>query len=246
MLPVYICEDDLRMQETLASEIRRQIMIQEYDMEVVICTDNPEEILEKTASINQRGLYFLDVDLNHDQMDGFSLGSQLRIRDPRCYIVYVTSHTDLAFKTFEYHLEAMDYIPKGDCLNMVASIRNCLSCIVHRLTEETAYTDEEVFTVRENTTVKIVPLKDILFFETSPKKHRLILHTACERIEFTGNLLEIEERFTQGFLRSHRSYLVNTAKIKEIDFKNRELILLNGQSCLFSRSMKHFFESYTV
>lgn len=238
MLPIYICEDDTLMLDALTAEIKRQIMIHEYDMEVVLSTDDPELVLEMAAKSNQRSLYFLDVDLNHKEMDGFLLGSRLRSCDARCYIVYVTSHTDLAFKTFEYHLEAMDYIPKGNQLRMIESIRNCLACLVNRLSEEPGGSDDEVFTVCEGSTVKMIPLREILFFETSPKKHRIILYTDCQRIEFTGSLQEISEKITDSFLRTHRSYLVNTEKIKEIDYKNRELTLISGQTCLFSRSMR--------
>lgn len=239
MLPIYICEDDPLMLHALTEEINRQIMIQEYDMEVVLATVDPELVLQNASQSKQRSLYFLDVDLNHKELDGFSLGSRLRSCDARCYIVYVTSHMDLAFKTFEYHLEAMDYIPKGNQLRMIKSIRNCLACLVHRLAEEPHYSDDEVFTVCEGSTVKMIPLKDILFFETSPKKHRIILYTDCERIEFTGSLQEISEKITEGFLRTHRSYLVNTEKIKEINYNSRELTLTSGQTCLFSRSMRH-------
>ena len=44
---------------------------------------------------------------------GFRLGRELRRRDPRGTLVYITSYEDLAWRTFQYHLEAFDYIVKG-------------------------------------------------------------------------------------------------------------------------------------
>lgn len=121
---------------------------------------------------------------------------------------------------------------------MIASIRKCLACVVERLNETSGHIDDETFTVRESGITRIIPLKDILFFETSPKKHHIILHTDCERIEFTGKLQEISHKLPDCFLRTHRSYLVNIAKIKGVDYKMRELTLINGQTCLFSRNMR--------
>ena len=245
MLPVYICDDNERMRTELSEEIERQILIREYDMKLVLSTDCPEEIIEKVEKNRERGIYFLDVDLKLEKMDGFSLGKMLRELDFGGYIVYVTSHADLAYKTFEYHLEAMDYITKGNQLEMIASVRRCLSSIVEKISKETEQPCGQMFTIRDHKKVKMVPIKDILFFETSSKKHHIILYTQCERIEFSGNMKELEGRLTEGFLRTHRSYLVQTCKIREIDLKRLEIILINGQSCYIARNKKKEIEKYT-
>ena len=59
-----------------------------------------------------RGVYFLDVELKDKSWDGFLLGCELRRRDPHGTLVYITSYGDLAWRTFQYHLEAFDYIVK--------------------------------------------------------------------------------------------------------------------------------------
>ena len=49
---------------------------------------------------------------------------------------------------------------------------------------------------------------------------------------------ELQEQFREHFLRVHRSYLVNVNKIQELDLKHREILMDNGEKCLFSKSVK--------
>ena len=66
---------------------------------------------------------FLDVELKNEPMDGFGLGKIIRETDPRGFIIYVTAFEELAFETFRYHLEALDYIIKGDMEKMLNGIK---------------------------------------------------------------------------------------------------------------------------
>ena len=50
---------------------------------------------------------------------------------------------------------------------------------------------------------------------------------------------ELESSLDERFCRCHRSYLVNKKNIKEVDFKNKIVHMVNGETCLVSvRLMK--------
>lgn len=114
MLPVYICEDDYEILCIQKEYIEKQILINGYDMKIAVCSRYPKEIIKSAMNFPQRGIYFLDVELKNEPMDGFGLGKIIRETDPRGFIIYVTAFEELAFETFRYHLEALDYIIKGD------------------------------------------------------------------------------------------------------------------------------------
>ena len=78
----------------------------------------------------------------------------------------------------------------------------------------------EMFTLRTGETVRHVPLRDILFFETSSMPHHVLLHTANSRMDFLGSLNELEIRLGNRFIRTHRAYLVAAYKIETIDLKH--------------------------
>lgn len=92
--------------------------------------------------------------------------------------------------------------------------------------------------------VKHVPIDEILFFETGVRSHRIILHADLDRIDFIGSIQELEKSLDEGFLRVHRAYLVNTRRIAGLDLKRREVIMDNGERCLFSRSLREQLKKY--
>lgn len=240
MIPIYICDDEEPVREGIRREIERQVMMGDYDMRVVLSTGDAQKLLAAQYENPCRGIYFLDVDLKREDMDGFRLGQELRRQDPRGFLTYITSYEDLAYKTFQYHLEAMDYIVKGDVLKMAESIRSCLATVVRRLAEERSGNagGSRFFTVRTLDGTRHVPLDEIICFETAPGTHRILLHGEHDRISFTGRLSEIEKEVGERFFRCHRSFLVNREKIREVNRRRGELVMEGGMVCLLSRAAR--------
>ena len=97
-------------------------------MNIICATTNPLELTQQINAKNQRAIYFLDVDLKHEQYDGFTLAKQIRKVDTRGFIIFVTTHEELMFETFKYRLEAMSYLIKDDS-SLEKQIRHCLEDI---------------------------------------------------------------------------------------------------------------------
>lgn len=237
MLSVFICEDEEPIRVAEREYLEKQILIEEYDMEIVCCTGHPEEVLQKMSGDGRRGIYFLDVELKGASMDGFELGREIRKRDARGFLIYVTAFRDLAFETFRYHLEALDYICKEDRTQMFAGIAGCLRVITERMCEERGH-EQKYFTVKMLDVVRHVPVDEILYFETSGRTHRIELHAERERLDFIGSMQGLEQELGQDFLRVHRSCLVNVHQIAGVDLKKKELLLKNKEHCVFSGKMK--------
>lgn len=237
MLPIYICEDEGQIREAERRWLEKQILIEGYDMEVALCTGSPEELLEALKEERRQGIYFLDVELKGESMDGFGLGQEIRKLDSRGFLVYVTAFQELAFETFRYHLEALDYICKQDVKGVYEGISRCLRIIEARVGAEQGER-QEYFTVKTLDIIRHIPISDILYFATSGRTHRIELHAGQERLDFLGSIQELEERLKERFLRVHRAYLVQICHIAEVDFKNKEVVLKNEEHCPFSRAAR--------
>lgn len=244
MIPIYLCDDDDAVRHQIQTIIEHKILIEDYDMGVLCSAGSAAGFLEAVEQEGaKRAIYFLDVDLRDRKWDGFLLGQELRRRDPYGTLVYITSYGDLACRTFQYHLEAFDYIVK-DPDQLEASVSHCLEEIFHRLLEEKK-DPRQLFTLRTGDTLRHIPLDEILFFETAPKSHHVILHTPTSRLDFLGSLNEIESEIGDGFFRAHRAYLIALSKIEEIDLKHNRL-LVGGRECLLSRSAKTALLKYST
>lgn len=237
MIPIYICDDEPVIRGAIRRELEREILIAGYDMEVALDTGDPAALLEKARKLGKRGIYFLDVDLQDPEYTGFTLGQAVRGEDPRGFLIYVTAYRELAFETFRYQLEALDYIVKEDPEEMFRGLRRCLRVVLERMRaeqpEEKAY-----FTVKFMDAVRQIPMEEILFLETGAKSHRIILHALRESVDFTGSIQELERELGGSFLRVHRAYLVNVRQITGLDLKEREIYFPNGERCYFARNKR--------
>ncbi len=234
MIGIYICDDEEAVRYQIQTALEWKIFVENYDMRVVCSAANAQELLA-AAEAEKRGIYFLDVDLKDGQWDGFRLGQELRRRDPHCTLVYITGYGDLAWRTFQYHLEAFDYIAK-EPERIGSSVSQCLGEIHMRLLDE-RQDPAELLTLRTGETVRHVPLRDIIFFETASIPHHVLLHTSGSQINFVGSLNELEIQLGDRFIRTHRAYLVAEDKIEAVDLKHNRL-WAGGYECLLSRAGK--------
>lgn len=234
MIGIYLCDDDDAVRRQIQSALEWKILVENYDMKILCSASHAQELLS-TVENGRRGIYFLDVELRDEDWDGFRLGQELRRRDPHGTLVYITSYGDLAWRTFQCHLEAFDYIVKGsDPVGPPAA--RCLEEIHARLLDE-RQDPAETLTLRAGASVRHVPLSEILFFETAPVSHHVLLHTANSRMDFLGSLNALEGQLGSRFIRTHRAYLVALDRIDAVDWKHSKL-WVGGHECLLSRAGK--------
>lgn len=243
MVPVYICDDNLEAKKYLARVVENIIMIQGYDMKMVLAAGDPEEVLAHKEQYPGRAVYFLDVDLQNEQYNGFTLAKRIRELDPRGYLVFVTTHEEMIYETFRFRLEAMNYLIKDEPAKLNMQIRECLDEI-NRLISCENRGQGSYYTVKAGEGSYQVPLEDIIYFETTGANHRIILHAKNRVLEFRGYLNTIEEEVGSGFLKVHRSYLIQLDKIEQIHYAEQKVIMNDGSICLLSRKGKRMLKEY--
>ncbi len=235
MLNIFVCEDNTIQRQTIVQIIQNTVLIEELDMRLVLDAGDPYVLLEKVRTSQNTGIYFLDIDLNSD-MNGMKLAQQIRLFDPRGFIIFITAHSELSYMTFQYRVEAMDFVLKDNPAEAKVKIRECLLNAMERYTLQTNRT-HKVFTAQIGGRKISVDYDDILFFETSANIHKVILHAKDRQIEFSSTLKELTDRLDDNFVRCHRSFLVNKINIKEVDVKKRIICFTNGETCQMSTRM---------
>lgn len=111
MIDIFICEDNKKHLNILRSCISNFILMEGFDMQIIQATPDPHTILKELTNAENTGLFFLDIDLKSD-MNGLMLAQKIRQIQPRCFIVFITSHSEMSFLTFQYKAEALDFIIK--------------------------------------------------------------------------------------------------------------------------------------
>lgn len=235
MLRVHVCEDQKEQRERLETFIKETIQVENLSMELGIVTANPEEMLEGVKREQETGICFLDIELQH-KMNGMELAKKIREYQPRCFIIFVTTHSEMSYMTFTYKVEAMDFIIKDDIRELKNRVHQCLLNCKERY-QENMEKIRKSFQVKVGSKVKEVSYDEILFFEVAESYHKVLLHTKSSVIEFNGKLKQIEESLDNQFYRCHRSYLVNVDKIVEKRPEEGIIIMEGGESCPISVRM---------
>lgn len=232
MLKIFVCEDRAEHRERITKIIENVLLIENLDIKLELSTDNPYEIIKRVEEINERGIYFFDVDLNTD-INGIQLAERVRELDSRGFIIFVTTHAEMSLLTFTYRIEAMDYIIKDNPSEVRNRVHQCILKANKRHIAENKE-NSKVFIIKSEDKIINVEYKNILFIETSYTIHKVKLHAINRQVEFYAKMKDIEAMLDDTFVRCHNSFIVNKSNIREIDKSNRIIYMINGQSCLCS------------
>lgn len=235
MIDIYICEDVQDQRDIIAHYVKAAILIQEYDMKLKAVTDKPEELIEKLKESKNTGLYFLDIDLQSNQ-NGLMLAKEIREYDPRGFIVFISSHSEMTFMTFQYKVEALDFILKDEPQQLQHRICECIEHVNKKYMSITRGSGKTITVTRGGRKLTL-QYDDIMYFVTSVNEHKLVVHTLNKTIEFFGKMKDIEDEVGEDFIRCHRAYLVNKKNIKEVVYANKIIVMKNQASCPISYRM---------
>lgn len=236
MIDIYICEDNQKQLKLFTKYVSNTIMIEALDMRIIQSTPDPHVILKEILTAENTGVFFLDIDLKSD-INGLTLAQRIRQMQPRCFIIFITSHSEMSFLTFQYKVEALDFIIKDTADNIKTKIHECLLNVQEKYTSLNNNITK-TFIINHADKCITVDYDEIIFFETSANIHKIILHAKKRIIEFNGQLKDIEKQLDYRFYRCHRSYIINKDNIAEVDFNKLIVYMKNGESCPVSVRLK--------
>ncbi|MGN1314775.1 MAG: LytR/AlgR family response regulator transcription factor [Lachnospiraceae bacterium] len=171
--------------------------------------------------ISRKEFDLLFIDINLDDMEGTALASAAKKLLPHAQIVFATAYSQYAVKAFE--LEVNNYILKPfDPLRVQMVLEKCQRELKTTGSEQSvpvsppsSSTVSGRLPVNMNKTIVLLDIGKIVYIETSGRS--CIIHTTEQ--DYTENLLlgEYEKRLSpHGFLRIHKSFLVNLKYITEM------------------------------
>jgi len=234
VIHIFICEDNCKQREYIDALVKKFILIEHYDMALTLSCGNPTELLnylEKHPSKNN--LYFLDIDLQHE-INGITLASIIRERDAFGKIVFITTHAELSYLTFQYQIEAMDYIIKDKPDEIPERVKKCID-LTHSRYLDDDHPKRSGFQVKVGEQIQVIPFADILFFESHPTlPHKIILHTQNKQIEFRDSMSAVAKKAGLDFFRCDKSFVVNLKNIVCVDSNTREIEMKGGNTIFAS------------
>lgn len=219
MIDIAYCDDECAALQLYPEQVRTAFE-QHHRPVRIDCFQQPLALMESIAANNRFHLLFLDISMPN--LNGIELGRALRNIADDVLIVFVSSHEELVFESFQ--VTPFRFIRKG---HFHQDLEECIPAIIAELekrqTELTIDNGKEVY--------RIAPHK-ILYIESSDKIQKLV--TLQGMIEIRYKLKDLETLLADyGFIRIHKGYLVNARFISHVN--KREVILNTGESIPLSK-----------
>ena len=209
---IILCDDDRAFLDTFHTKILAVLAKLPVQATIQLSTGLQELSHEQLATCD---IAFLDVDFVGQDNNGMDIARKLREVNSRALIFFITNFIEYAPEGYE--VQAFRYILKWD-LDAVLG-RYLLQALEHLSTAR------DVFQLQHNGILVELPFDDILYLEVLG--HSVSVVTEQETYAITATLSSLEQSLERhGFLRVHKSFLVNMRYIKR--FQCRELLLANG------------------
>ena len=202
---------------------------------------------QKVVETEQIDLIF--VDINMPDMNGLDF---VRSLTSSHYIVFTTAHPEFALDGFK--LNAIDYLLKPftydefmkaaqKAISLVDLVERCHAAENAVAQNEAESSDKEYISVKADYKTQLVKIADIVYRESAGEDVRLHIE-GSSTITTLFRLKNMETTLPQdGFLRVHRSYIVNLKRISS--YTKGRIFLDNGEYIPLGENYKErFFEHF--
>lgn len=219
MLKIILCDDDPFILKLGAEKINEMIETQGFDAKVVSLASGSGELFSYIKNNPSQYLIFLDLDFGHGKLNGIDVAKALRHTQSDCKIVFTTNHQEMAMEVLKSGVEPFGFLEKSsDMAKLSDGYRKYMAMLLNKAKAEAA---DPVETILLNSGMDediTVFLDDIVYLETKKSvSHGITYHTINGSvITIIGTLEEEQKKLGDGFIRVHRSYLVNKRHILRI------------------------------
>lgn len=200
--------------EKLARDRLRELLSDIGGYSVVGEAMNGAEAVEKTADLNPDVLL---MDIRMPGMDGLEAAMHLMGMDTPPSVIFTTAYDQHALDAFE--VNAVDYLLKPIRKDRLANALSKARKLTAKQLQEISQAQKEPPTrthisVHLRGNIRLVPLPDIIYFLADSKY--VVVRTPTEEHLIEDSLINLEQEFSDRFLRIHRNALVSTTYIKGI------------------------------
>lgn len=203
MIRIAIVDDEETQHETLKKLIEQ--FSQENDISFsIFCYLNGMSFLESNVEVD---IVLMDVDMPH--MNGIETAVQLRKKDEKVALIFITNMVEYAIKGYE--VNAIDYILKPvNYARFSALLKKTLKRIISL---------EEAISIKTTDGFRKIYVQSILYIEIDD--HLLYYHLEDEDILSWSSLSAVEKQLPEKrFVRCNKSCLVNLSQISGIENNN--------------------------
>lgn len=221
-----ICDDEKEIRELLGRKVQKL-----YPAAELLFYASGEELL--AGEIPE--IVLLDIQM--PGMDGMEAARELRKRDGRAVLIFVTAVEEYVYEAFD--VEAFHYLVKPFTDEKLEKVIKQAVLRCQNLTRQTEPESRSLMLMVHGIHVKVL-IEDIIYAEVFNRK--IIIHKRNEDIEYYGKMKELEKLAGEDFFRTHRGYLVHLKYVEKYDAST--VYLEKGTALMAKQNYPKFVKSY--
>lgn len=203
-LRIFICDDERRMLSMIAKKVLE--CLPESDIRVFSSRSDLLQCLQTQVC----DILLLDIDM--PDITGLEIAGKLSLFEKRPLLLFVTSHDELVYDSFQYH--PFTFLRKSSFdREMQAALEDCVRELQHR---------ERHFCFRWEGKQVFLLLSELFYFEAEGNYLKVFSKTGQYR--FRSTITSVENTLAGcGFIRIHKGFLINQAAVRLFNAKEVEL-----------------------
>ena len=208
MINAAICDDEKKILEDMSLKVKKLV----GEAEVSLYSDG-KKLLE---DMEKQDFDILLLDIDMPEISGLEIARVFQQLEKRPLIIFVTSHDELVYDSLKLHpfgFVRKSYLDKE------------LPRVLEDAVQEISSKDRNFFFHTAEGDVRL-SLKSILYFEAQGNYIRVV--TSGEEYRFRETMQALEMALsTDGFVRTHKGFLVNSEAVKII---NSDKLILDDKT----------------
>lgn len=230
MISFAVCDDEKEFRKKVVKTIDKIFMKNSLDYAI---TEFDSYNKKFENFINQpltSKIYILDIEMNNS-VSGIDIARKIRKNDWNSIIIMVTSHADLGYEALKAQIMLLAFISKYDECE-----KNLTSVLKKAITK---VDNKKVLMFEANGISHRLYLDDILYITKDTVDRKCVIRTTYNEFAVNRTMNQMIEELDSRFYLAHRSCLVNTEKIKKIDWKQNIIYFGNDEKIdLLARDKK--------
>lgn len=207
---ILVCDDDPAFVNQMVELIDRQPKYGTLDISITGCSD-PGQLSDKVLS--EFNIMFLDIDMG--QYSGLSIARRVRELQLTSLLIFVTHYVEFSLEGYE--VNAFRYLLKENLSDKLPLyFKEAMMQFEQKRNTLTFTAGGEDY---------VVQYENIVYLESQLRIiHLHMLHPEQIRECFYATMEEMEKELSpSGFLRIHKSYLVNMQHIRKLNYDKAQL-----------------------
>lgn len=221
MLRIAIVDDEIEQIQKIGQVVSQ--FFEQKEIQISIDTFcNGEKLLKKDFSYD---IIFLDI-----MMDGIETAQRFRVNHKKSELFYITSFQDYIQNSMTIHPFAFIAKPFSD--NEI--VQNLEDYLIYNYSDKKKSKEMYMIHTIDDRHMKINTSDILYFYYKGNRIVEVITDNSVYKIKnsLSGIYAELNH---DDFIFPHRSFIVNLHQIKEIDGKNKKIVMKNGNLILISR-----------